>query len=210
MEKGLRKFDDFEKHKNLIESFMSERVFNVKYNYLNNKFFIREMCDQWFSRELNKEDCEELSEMFSELANKIVEYEKNPPKEHFDAVKKLEKEKEEEKIRKKNIAKSDKRLTIQDLMAIEVHEENVSILGYVSLYNFTEKDCGKVDSPIYYLTYENDSNTNYFQDVVIEATGKDSHGDVKKNIELLFKKIELRSDGISFRKEDLTLTEKDI
>lgn len=56
------------KHKELLKSLSDDRVLCVCHNPKNNSLYLLECCDEWFSHDLTKEDCLELSEFFKELA----------------------------------------------------------------------------------------------------------------------------------------------
>lgn len=59
------------KHFNLINDLACDRIFGVFYNK-EDGFWIEECCDNWFIRNLTKEDCLELSELFAEIANELT------------------------------------------------------------------------------------------------------------------------------------------
>lgn len=58
-------------HKYLLDKMKKDRIFSLCFE--NNKFYLDEQCDNYFSHELTKEDCIELSKMFDEIANAILE-----------------------------------------------------------------------------------------------------------------------------------------
>lgn len=55
------------KHIMLLDRLVTDRVFGVFYTE-EDGFNIQECCDDWYSHELTKEECLELSEMFKEIA----------------------------------------------------------------------------------------------------------------------------------------------
>mgnify|MGYP001623196566 CR=1 FL=1 len=55
-----------EKHKNLLERLIQDRVFRV--GYADGTFYLLEECDQYFGCDLTKEEAKELSELFQEIA----------------------------------------------------------------------------------------------------------------------------------------------
>ena len=57
------------KHTKILETLNDERVMCVCYDDNENKFYIQEMCDDWYSHDLSKNDCLELAQLFSELAD---------------------------------------------------------------------------------------------------------------------------------------------
>ena len=58
-----------EKHKKLLNEFADDRIFAIEFDGTN--FSISEQCDEYYGRILTKGDCNELAEMFSELAEVI-------------------------------------------------------------------------------------------------------------------------------------------
>lgn len=58
------------KHKELLKELVDNRIFWV-YHAGRPRFRIEECCDNYFSFELTKEQCLELSEMFKEIAEVI-------------------------------------------------------------------------------------------------------------------------------------------
>ena len=58
------------KHKELLKELVDNRIFWV-YHADGYGFLIEECCDNYFSYELTKEQCLELSEMFKEIAEVI-------------------------------------------------------------------------------------------------------------------------------------------
>lgn len=54
------------KHEDILEELKAERIFSI--NVTDTDVYITEECDEWFSYQLNKEDCVKLSEVFSDLA----------------------------------------------------------------------------------------------------------------------------------------------
>ena len=62
-----------QKHISLIEHLANDRVFAIFYGEygVSDKFYIEECCDNWYSHVLTTEDCKELAELFSEIANEL-------------------------------------------------------------------------------------------------------------------------------------------
>lgn len=60
-----------EKHRHLLTRMKKNRIFSLCFE--NNKFYLDEQCDDYFSHELTKEECFELSKMFDEIANVMHE-----------------------------------------------------------------------------------------------------------------------------------------
>ena len=58
-------------HKCLLDKMKKDRIFSLCFE--NNKFYLDEQCDDYFSHELTKEECFELSKMFDEIANVMHE-----------------------------------------------------------------------------------------------------------------------------------------
>lgn len=58
------------KHKELLKELVDNGIFYV-YHVGGPRFIIEECCDNYFSFELTKEQCLELSEMFKEIAEVI-------------------------------------------------------------------------------------------------------------------------------------------
>lgn len=58
-----------EKHKKLLNEFADDRIFAIEFD--GTDFYISEQCDEYFGRKLTRGDCNELAEMFSELAEVI-------------------------------------------------------------------------------------------------------------------------------------------
>lgn len=56
-----------EKHRDLLQELMDERVFKVGYE--DGTFYLLEECDEYFGIDLRKEQARELSEIFGEIAN---------------------------------------------------------------------------------------------------------------------------------------------
>lgn len=67
---NVNMFGDCEK---TLELMADERVFDITYYKDDGKFGMREMCDEWFGMTLTAEMCEDLSELFSKIAEKIKE-----------------------------------------------------------------------------------------------------------------------------------------
>ena len=72
-------FDDeakhyiLQKHIGILKTLNDERVLYLCYDTKSKVFYIRESCDEWFTHELTKNDCIELSELFKELSEVIDE-----------------------------------------------------------------------------------------------------------------------------------------
>jgi thiamine biosynthesis protein ThiC len=47
---------------------VTDRVVDIAYDDKKDKFHLIEQCDEYFRTELDKETCQELSELFAELA----------------------------------------------------------------------------------------------------------------------------------------------
>lgn len=62
-----------QKHISLIERLANDRIFAIFYGEygVSDKFYIEECCDNWYSHVLTIEDCKELAELFSEIANEL-------------------------------------------------------------------------------------------------------------------------------------------
>lgn len=61
-----------QKHKELLRKLaIDSRVVCVCSEEGNNGFYLRECCDEYFTHDLTKEECSELSELFKELADTI-------------------------------------------------------------------------------------------------------------------------------------------
>ncbi len=58
-----------ERHRGILEILIDERVFSVI--KMEKGFYIFEFCDEYFSHELNKADCLELSKLFRELTEEL-------------------------------------------------------------------------------------------------------------------------------------------
>lgn len=59
------------RHKCLLDRMKEDRIFSI---YLkNNKVYLNEQCDDYFSHRLTKKECLELSELFGEIASVIQE-----------------------------------------------------------------------------------------------------------------------------------------
>lgn len=58
------------KHKELLSNLVRERIFGI-FHTNEYGFYIQECCDNYFERQLTKEGCLELSEMFKEMAYSI-------------------------------------------------------------------------------------------------------------------------------------------
>lgn len=59
----------FGKCEETLKKIAEQRVFNIYQN--EGKFTIYEMCDEYFGVDLTLEMCENLSELFSKIADKI-------------------------------------------------------------------------------------------------------------------------------------------
>lgn len=55
-----------DKHKCLLDKMKEDRIFSICFE--NNAVYLNEQCDDYFSHQLTKEDCLELSSLFGELA----------------------------------------------------------------------------------------------------------------------------------------------
>ena len=71
MAKNICNYPEFEKYIKVLEKINSERVFSIQNQ--NDEFWLVEECDEYFLHELTKQDCLELSELFSEIAKFIKE-----------------------------------------------------------------------------------------------------------------------------------------
>ncbi len=71
MAKNICNYPEFEKYRKVLEKINSERVFSIQNQ--NDEFWLVEECDEYFLHELTKQDCLELSELFSEIAKFIKE-----------------------------------------------------------------------------------------------------------------------------------------
>ena len=69
--KNICNYSEFEKYRTVLEKINSERVFSIQNK--NDEFWLVEECDEYFLHELTKQDCLELSELFSEIAKLIKE-----------------------------------------------------------------------------------------------------------------------------------------
>ena len=69
-EATLNKNKILQKHRKLLKTLSDDRIMCVGYE-LNGTFYILECCDEWFSHDLTKEECLELSKMFKEIAESI-------------------------------------------------------------------------------------------------------------------------------------------
>jgi hypothetical protein len=59
-----------QKHRNLLKTLSDDRAMCVGYKE-EGIFYILECCDEWFSHDLTKEECIELSKMFKKIAKEI-------------------------------------------------------------------------------------------------------------------------------------------
>ncbi len=59
------------RHKCLLDKMKEDRIFSICLK--NNKFYLNEQCDDYFSHQLTKKECLELSELFGEIASVIQE-----------------------------------------------------------------------------------------------------------------------------------------
>ena len=57
-----------QKHINIIKELDDDRVMCVCYDDEKDRFFIIECCDEWYYRDLTKEDCIALSKLFHDIA----------------------------------------------------------------------------------------------------------------------------------------------
>lgn len=220
MEKGLRKFDDFKKYKNLIEELMDDRMFNIKYSKINNKFFLREMCDQYFSLELDEEKCVQLSSMFSDLAKKINEYEDNPPEEHYEAIiqeksederRRLQKEEEESSryFERESNTQTKDILTVTGALVITLHEQKLILYSHLS--SFSKCGVGYIEASFDYGDGGTHLNTeNIYEDVVGETVAHDECGTPRKRIRVTFKELKLVGNKMLFKEKDMEIEEEDI
>lgn len=61
-----------QKHKELLRRLaIDSRVVCVCSEEDNKGFYLREYCDEYFTHDLTKDECLELSELFKEIANTI-------------------------------------------------------------------------------------------------------------------------------------------
>lgn len=60
------------KHKDLLKEFVDNRIFCIYYSDRHKEFRMEECCDNYFSCELTKEQCLELSEMFKDMADYLA------------------------------------------------------------------------------------------------------------------------------------------
>ena len=58
-----------DKHKCLLDKMKEDRIFSICFE--NNAVYLNEQCDDYFSHQLTKEECLELSRLFDELANEM-------------------------------------------------------------------------------------------------------------------------------------------
>jgi hypothetical protein len=58
------------KHENLLKTLSDDRVMIVCHSD-ESGYYIEECCDEWYSHDLTKEECLELSELFKEIAENI-------------------------------------------------------------------------------------------------------------------------------------------
>ena len=58
-----------EKHRHLLTRMKNNRIFSISAN--TGKIYLNEECDDYFSHELTKEECFELSKLFYEIADTI-------------------------------------------------------------------------------------------------------------------------------------------
>lgn len=61
----------YDQYAKVLEAFSKDRIFSIIRK--GDGFYIFEKCDEYFSHKLTQEECEDLSELFAELADKIVE-----------------------------------------------------------------------------------------------------------------------------------------
>ena len=64
-----------DKHKCLLDKMKEDRIFSICFE--NNAVYLNEQCDDYFSHQLTKEDCLELSSLFGELATVMNRRQKN-------------------------------------------------------------------------------------------------------------------------------------
>lgn len=62
--------DLLQKHKNLLKILSDDRAMCVGYTE-DGSYYILECCDEYYSHDLTKEECIELSELFKEIAGVI-------------------------------------------------------------------------------------------------------------------------------------------
>lgn len=55
----------------IVKDLKEDRVFGIDFSELREDYYIYENCDEYFSRDLSKEDCLELSKFFNELSTKM-------------------------------------------------------------------------------------------------------------------------------------------
>ena len=58
-----------QKHRHLLTRMKNDRIFSISAN--TGKIYLNEECDDYFSHELNKNECVELSKLFYEIADTI-------------------------------------------------------------------------------------------------------------------------------------------
>lgn len=56
----------FDKHKSLLDKMKEDRIFSICFE--NDAVYLNEQCDDYFSHQLTKEECLELSRLFGKLA----------------------------------------------------------------------------------------------------------------------------------------------
>lgn len=64
-----------ERYKPTLEALVDERIFSI--NKTKTGFCIFECCDEYFTHDLTKADCMELSELFRELAEELGQVQEN-------------------------------------------------------------------------------------------------------------------------------------
>ena len=65
-EKNMDREEIIDKHKYLLDKMKEDRIFSICFE--NNAVYLNEQCDDYFSHQLTKEECLELSRLFGELA----------------------------------------------------------------------------------------------------------------------------------------------
>lgn len=68
-EDKLVQHEIIQRHRKTLEKITDERIFTLI--EIRGEFVLCEECDGYFCYGLTKEDCEDLSELFSEIANEL-------------------------------------------------------------------------------------------------------------------------------------------
>ena len=61
-----------QKHWEIISKMQQNKILDITFDKESNSLYIYEGCDKWFGYRLTSDDCKQLSVMFSELADEIV------------------------------------------------------------------------------------------------------------------------------------------